>query len=157
MIEIDFRPESVKKPAGQYKKLLKAIIEEVMKQNKPELKYEISVSVVDKQEIQDLNREYRDKDSVTDVLSFPSFEDGAIEKFHGDRHRVHLGDIVICFDKAVEQAEEYGFSVEREFAFLAAHGVLHLLGFDHEKGAEDEKTMIRLQEAALEKIGLTKN
>lgn len=114
---------------------------------------ELSVTFVDKAEIQEINRDYRDKDKVTDVISFALEEDEPeIEGL--DIPRV-LGDIIICADVAKEQAEEYGHSFERELGFLSLHGFLHLLGYDHMNEA-DEKEMFGRQKAILDAYGLTR-
>ncbi|WP_412520875.1 rRNA maturation RNase YbeY [Staphylococcus simulans] len=114
---------------------------------------ELSVTFVDKDEIQEINRDYRDKDKVTDVISFALEEDEPeIEGL--DIPRV-LGDIIICADVAKEQAEEYGHSFERELGFLSLHGFLHLLGYDHMNEA-DEKEMFGRQKAILDAYGLTR-
>lgn len=121
---------------------------------------EISVSFVDNKEIHALNLEYREKDKPTDVLSFPMWEedDGQSDVAAGDidpaNEAVMLGDIVISAEKAVAQAAEYGHSPEREFAFLAVHSTLHLLGYDHETSAEEEAYMIQKQEDVLTAIGV---
>ena len=92
---------------------------------------ELSVTFVDKDEIQNINKMYRDKDKVTDVISFALEEDEPeIDMNELDIPRV-LGDIIICTDVAHEEAENYGHSFERELGFLALHGFLHLLGYDH--------------------------
>ena len=106
---------------------------------------ELSVTFVDKDEIQNINKMYRDKDKVTDVISFALEEDEPeIDMNELDIPRV-LGDIIICTDVAHEQAENYGHSFERELGFLALHGFLHLLGYDHMTD-EDEKEMFGRQE-----------
>lgn len=113
---------------------------------------EVAVSFVDEDEIQSINKEYRDKDSVTDVISF-ALEEG--EDFEmPDAPRV-LGDIIICVKRAEEQAEEYGHSFERELGFLSVHGLLHLLGYDHMNEA-DEKKMFGRQDEILNAYGLTR-
>ena len=107
---------------------------------------ELSVTFVDKDEIQNINKMYRDKDKVTDVISFALEEDEPeIDMNELDIPRV-LGDIIICTDVAHEQAENYGHSFERELGFLALHGFLHLLGYDHMTD-EDEKEMFGRQDA----------
>lgn len=118
---------------------------------------ELSVTFVDNAEIHALNREFRDKDKPTDVLSFPLFE--ADEGFEVDPAigAVALGDIVISAERAAEQAEEYGHSFAREVCFLAVHSTLHLLGYDHEVSEEDEKYMNETQEEILAKMGLRRN
>lgn len=116
---------------------------------------ELSVTFVDKDEIQNINKMYRDKDKVTDVISFALEEDEPeIDMNELDIPRV-LGDIIICTDVAHEQAENYGHSYERELGFLALHGFLHLLGYDHMTD-EDEKEMFGRQDAILNAYGLTR-
>lgn len=116
---------------------------------------ELSVTFVDKDEIQNINKMYRDKDKVTDVISFALEEDEPeIDMNEVDIPRV-LGDIIICTDVAHEQAENYGHSFERELGFLALHGFLHLLGYDHMTD-EDEKEMFGRQDAILNAYGLTR-
>lgn len=115
---------------------------------------EVAVSFVDEDEIQSINKAYRDKDSVTDVISF-ALEEGEDEDFEmPDAPRV-LGDIIICVKRAKEQAEEYGHSFERELGFLSVHGLLHLLGYDH-MNEEDEKKMFGRQDEILNAYGLTR-
>lgn len=99
---------------------------------------EISLSFVSKEEIHSLNKLYRNVDNHTDVLSFPLVED--FDDLDGDED-VLLGDVVICPEKAYEQAEEYGHSRERELVYLFVHSVLHLLGYDHMD--EEEKAQMR--------------
>jgi len=117
---------------------------------------EISVTVVDDQKIREINREYRNKDAVTDVISFALEDDEDIfmtlDMEEEDIPR-DLGDIFLSYDKAVEQAEEYGHSVDRELGFLLVHGFLHLNGYDHMTEA-DEKEMFSLQEEILREYGL---
>ena len=109
---------------------------------------DVCVLVTDAEEIQRLNAGYRNIDRVTDVLTFPAWEGDAILCPPDG----YLGDIAICFERAEEQAEEYGHTLERELAFLAAHGALHLLGYDH-MDAENEKKMIARQEEILNELG----
>lgn len=115
---------------------------------------ELSVTFVTNDRIQEINREYRDKDYATDVISFALEEmgEGEIEVTGSDIPRV-LGDIIISVQKAEEQAVEYGHSFEREMGFLAVHGLLHLLGYDHET-EEDEKVMFDRQRVILDEYGL---
>lgn len=114
---------------------------------------ELSVTFVDKSEIQEINKTYRDKDKVTDVISF-ALEEYEPEIIGLDMPRV-LGDIIICTDVAKDQADSYGHSFERELGFLALHGFLHLLGYDH-MNEEDEKEMFGRQETILNAYGLTR-
>lgn len=118
---------------------------------------EISLTFVDNEKIHELNKEYRGKDAPTDVLSFPMFEDGEIEYDDESDEPCAIGDIVISLEKAVEQAEEYGHSLEREASFLAVHSVLHLLGFDHEVSEEDDEYMKESAEEILSSIGLRRD
>lgn len=116
---------------------------------------ELEVVIADPEEIQTLNMETRGIDRVTDVLSFPMFDSLSDVTCEADGF-AFLGSMVICKERAVEQATEYGHSIEREAAFLAVHSVLHLLGYDHETGEEDERVMFSKQEQILEKMGLTR-
>lgn len=108
---------------------------------------EVSVTFTDNEGIRAINREYREKDAPTDVLSFPLFEEGA------DGTRM-LGDIVISLEKCRAQAEEFGHSFERECAFLAVHSTLHLLGYDHVNSEEEDKDMRKRQTAIVDAMGL---
>lgn len=120
---------------------------------------EISVTFVDNEAIRELNRDYRGKDAATDVLSFPAFEDGEIDmcELNPETGCAVLGDIVISVERARAQAEEYGHSFERELSFLAVHSVLHLLGYDHERSAEEDAEQRRRQEEILASVGQTRN
>ena len=117
----------------------------------PEL-VEISLTLVDAEEIQTLNRDYRNVDKVTDVLSFPQFDD--LNELPEDEE-ILLGDVVICRQQAEAQAEEFGHSVEREMVYLFIHSVCHLLGYDHME--EDEKAEMRAkEESVMERIQVTR-
>ncbi|UJL48260.1 rRNA maturation RNase YbeY [Virgibacillus sp. NKC19-16] len=115
---------------------------------------EISVNFVDDKEIQELNRNYRQQDRPTDVISFALEEtvEGELDII-GDDIPLVLGDIVISVDKAKEQAEEYNHSLEREIGFLTVHGFLHLLGYDHQE-KQEETLMFQKQEDILRKFGI---
>ena len=118
---------------------------------------EVSVSFVDNTEIRDLNKKFRGMDKSTDVLSFPLFDyEGESEEPPVDEMLGMLGDIVLSLEQADLQAKEYGHSFEREVAFLTVHSMLHLLGYDHETGEEDETDMFARQEAVLAKMKLTR-
>lgn len=122
-------------------------------------KSEISVLFVDNEQIREINNDFRQIDSATDVLSFPmlSFDGTKVVDGIGDSYlgTVVLGDIVLSLERATSQAEEYGHSFEREVGFLVCHSVLHLLGYDHEE--ESERAVMReKEEAILDKIGLTR-
>ena len=113
---------------------------------------EISLTLVDAEEIQQLNRDYRNVDKVTDVLSFPQFDDLNDLPEDGE---IMLGDVIICRQRAEEQAEEFGHSVEREMVYLFVHSVCHLLGYDHME--DDEKAEMRAkEESVMEQINVTR-
>lgn len=112
----------------------------------------ISIQIVDDVMIQKLNREYRQIDAPTDVLSFPQWEENE-ERITIPNEPTPLGDIVISLPRAKQQALEYGHSLERELGFLGVHGFLHLLGYDHQTPAEENKMFAR-QEEILQQIGL---
>ncbi|CAB1129621.1 endonuclease involved in 70S ribosomes quality control [Candidatus Hydrogenisulfobacillus filiaventi] len=115
---------------------------------------EVSVVLTDDAAVQALNREYRGIDRPTDVLSFPQREGETLGG--GEEGAALLGDIVISVERARAQAEEYGHSLERELGFLAVHGVLHLLGWDH-ADPEDEARMMARTEAILAPLGLSRD
>lgn len=112
--------------------------------------YEVDVSLLSPEQIREINRDYRKVDRVTDVISFAFLDDkgdlGKIADFEGERM---LGEILICYEKAEEQAREIGQSTTRELCFLFVHGLLHLLGYDHMK-KEDEEVMFPLQRKIME-------
>ena len=112
---------------------------------------DITVLVAGPDHIRQLNRDFRQVDRVTDVLTFPSREGAALIGSPDG----YLGDIMICRSRAVEQAAEYGHSLSRELAFLAVHGTLHILGYDHMNEAE-EQIMRARQRTILERIGETR-
>lgn len=118
---------------------------------------EVSVSFVSNNEIKNLNRIYRDKDSVTDVLSFPlTGDDGSVE-VNPETGAVLLGDVVISLETAVKQAQSFGHSLEREVGFLTVHSMLHLLGYDHETSQLDQRIMREKEESVLEKLGISRD
>ena len=114
---------------------------------------EISVTFVDDERIHELNREYRNVDRSTDVLSFPLGENGVYDK-NPENGACLLGDIVISVETAVRQAETYGHSLQREIGFLTVHSMLHLLGYDHVNGGIEEVRMREKEEAVLLQLGL---
>ena len=107
---------------------------------------EIGVTIVDDNTILELNREYREKDSVTDVLSFPQFEghDDLLADLRNDEASTLIGDVVICFEQAERQADEYDTGITREILYLFVHSVMHLFGYDHME--DDEKAVMRKRE-----------
>ena len=123
---------------------------------------EIDITVVDADTIREMNAEYRSKDSVTDVLSFPMYE------FYNGEPReeldeepdtgcVMLGDMILCYTRACEQAKEFGHSAARECGYLTTHSMLHLLGYDHERNHEDTRLMRSKEEEYMNAIGLTRD
>lgn len=114
----------------------------------------ISMNLCGKTKIRTLNREYRQKDYVTDVLSFPVYENLRPDKKSKEKPlpEVELGDLVICKDKARSQAKEFGITYEQEVIHLAVHGFLHLLGFDHEISPKEEKIMEKYEAELVNKI-----
>jgi len=111
---------------------------------------EVSLTFVDSEEIKELNSSYRDVDAVTDVLSFPQFESPADIPKEGV---ILLGDVVICLDQALAQAETYGHSPEREILYLFVHSMFHLLGYDHHS-EEEQSVMRQAEEKVLARLGL---
>ncbi|GAB7386323.1 rRNA maturation RNase YbeY [Bacillaceae bacterium] len=116
---------------------------------------ELAITLVDDARIRELNRQYRGVDRPTDVLSFPMLEGEEDFPVAGGEVPTLLGDIVISVPRAVEQAEEYGHSFERELGFLVVHGFLHLLGYDHHDEAAEKKMFAR-QEEILQRNRLTR-
>lgn len=113
----------------------------------------VSIAILNNKNMQSLNLFYRNIDNPTDVLSFANREGEEIADFSKGEY---LGDIAISLDRAYEQANSFGHSIEREIAFLAVHGVLHLLGYDH-INVDEEKEMFGYQEEILIDIGLKRD
>lgn len=152
-LEIDFIDETNELTEKQME-MINNLLSIAAKEENVIDKAELSITFVDNETIQLINREYRGKDAPTDVISFALEEMGEDEvEIVGENLPRVLGDIIISIPKAKEQAKEYGHSFEREIGFLTVHGFLHLLGYDHET-KEDEKEMIEKQEKILEKFGL---
>lgn len=152
-LEIDFIDETEKVAEADQVKVEELLILAAQNQ-KLSGDIELSVTFVDNARIQEINKEYRNKDQATDVISFAMEElgEGETALIGADMPRV-LGDIIISIDRAKEQAEEYGHSYMRELGFLAVHGFLHLLGYDH-LTKEDEEVMFTLQKEILDEFGL---
>ncbi len=151
---------------GTHKHKIKHVLERALKYLKqPSRHIEMSLSVVGPDEIQRLNKQFRGVDAVTDVLSFPTLELNKAKLDHADlptdavnskTGKVNIGDVIICFDRAKEQAANFGHSLKRELCFLSLHGLLHLLGYDHVE-ADDEREMNELQEQILSKLRITRD
>ena len=144
----DIRNEQTKaKFTDEMDRIIRQVVEKTKEYEGIDADMGVSVVITDNETIRELNRTYRDKDSVTDVLSFPLYdEDGYLDD-------EELGDIVISLERAYSQAEEYGHGIIREVAFLTAHSMLHLLGYDHENG---ETEMYEKQEEILNLLGITR-
>lgn len=147
---------------GYIKKVLEAGLEYL---GQPTGQLEVSLSFVGEDEIRELNKEYRDTDKVTDVLSFPTVDNperGVIDlashasDLNPETWLLNLGDIIICLPRAKQQSKEYGHSLKREVAFLSLHSLLHLLGYDHMNQA-DEEQMTAVQNAVLDKLNIKRN
>ncbi len=144
-----------------YKKIIKKLFEvagTVLEEDFSHIS--VSVNFVTADEIEELNEKFRQIKKVTDVLSFPNLDKKPNQKLsdfesEGVDGDLFIGDVVICRDVARKQAEEYGHSEKREICFLALHGLLHLLGFDHIE-PEDEKVMMSTAEKILQKFGVTR-
>mgnify|MGYP000752515854 FL=1 len=143
-IKLDFNAEELIEKCTE-----QALVEEEIDESA-----EVSVTFVDNEKIRALNAEHRGIDRETDVLSFPAFTDDGFE-VNPENDAIILGDIVISLEKAKAQSEEYGHSMLRETAFLIAHSLFHLLGYDHETEAE-EKEMFEKQENVLQRLGITR-
>nr|WP_300002201.1 rRNA maturation RNase YbeY [Tissierella sp.] len=129
--------------------LLKLVVKTSLKVLEMEDEYEVSISFVDNEEIRDLNRDYRGVDSATDVLSFPIDDDMPVPI-------PLLGDIIISLEKALEQSREYDHSLEREIAYLTAHSMLHLCGYDHME-ADEKKDMRDMEKEIMKELGIFKD
>lgn len=118
--------------------------------------FEVSVSFMNLEQIQQLNNEFRGKDMPTDVLSFPSGENGKFD-VNEETGATMLGDIALCIPRVYEQAHQYAHSIQREFAFLTVHSMLHLLGYDHETDSIERMRMREREEAVLDSLGLQRD
>ncbi|MEY8337322.1 rRNA maturation RNase YbeY [Lachnospiraceae bacterium 62-35] len=146
-----------------YERIIHSIVEAAMDYESCPYEAELNVILTDNETIRQINKEHRQIDSPTDVLSFPmadykspadfeGLEEQAEDYFNPETGELLLGDIVISVDKVEEQAEKYGHSLERELAFLVAHSMLHLFGYDHME--EDERLIMeKKQEEILERKG----
>jgi len=150
-----------------YQKVAEDVIEATLTMEHCPYEAQVNITLVDDESIADINREFRGIDKATDVLSFPMIEftkpaeydiilGGNASYFELDSEELLLGDIIISIPTAIRQAREYGHDMTREYAFLIAHSVLHLLGYDHidEQEAND---MEKKQETILKKLGITRD
>lgn len=144
--------KAVKIPSG-LRILIRRACNAALEYEKFEGNTEVSVIFVDNEEIAKLNEQYRGKPTPTDVLSFPLGEDNHYD-INQETGAAMLGDIVISMECAMEQAEMYGHSLQREVAFLTVHSMFHLLGYDHEAGGIEAVRMREKEEATLIQLGL---
>ena len=153
-IKIYWANEQSKKKAGFFmKRLIKKAVKGTLECENFKQDVILSVTFTDNEGIREKNREFRNIDSATDVLSFPMYDmrNGDVPMEGED---AELGDIVLSLERAEEQANEFGHSYERECAFLTVHSMLHLLGYDHVDSEEDELEMREHQRVIMKKIGL---
>ncbi len=157
LCKIDFENRQELLPLSyKLKMLVRRAVETTLDYEQYENPIEVSVTFTDNEEIRELNRKFRNIDRPTDVLSFPLFDyTGESEEPPVDEFVGMLGDIVISLEQAKKQAEEFGHSFEREAAFLTVHSMLHLLGYDHEAGGDEEADMRRRQREILDRMGLS--
>lgn len=152
---ISNRQKEVKIPTGIRMLIRRCCIATLETEEFPE-NAEINVSFVSNSEIRTLNRDFRNVDAETDVLSFPLGENGIYDR-NPETGAMLLGDVVISMQKAEAQAEMYGHSLHREVAYLTVHSVLHLLGYDHVNGGIEQVHMREREEAVLAKLGLQRD
>lgn len=166
MILISNRQEKVEVVDG-FNNIIMNVIEHTLKEEQVSIECEVSVIFIDNEEIKEINKEHRNIDKVTDVLSFPmldypkgkvfkevylNYEFSQAELFEG---KLILGDIALSLERAQEQSSEYGHSFLREAAYLTVHSVLHLLGYDH-MVEEDKERMRKREEEILNSFNLTR-
>ncbi|MDD6193718.1 MAG: rRNA maturation RNase YbeY [Lachnospiraceae bacterium] len=148
-----------------YRAIATAVIEKALETESFPYEVEVGLTLTDDTAICQINKEFREKDSATDVLSFPMIDyenpgdfshlEDMDEIFHPETGEVVLGDIVISVDHVMSQAREYGHSVKREYAFLIAHSMLHLMGYDHMEHEEAE-IMEQKQRTILDLLNITR-
>lgn len=155
MIEVNYNAIS---ELPNEEKLIKKVVSKVLEEEKVLPEVDVYITLTNNEEIHKINKEYRDVDRPTDVLSFPMYERHEIASLKNDTDdeiEKILGDIIVSVEKVKEQAEEYGHSFERELAYLVTHGMLHLLGYDHI--IEEEKAVMRKrEEEILETLNITR-
>ena len=152
-----FEYEADKQFSFDYEALMKRVMLQVLDYEKCPYEVEINIIITTNEEIHQINAEYRQIDRATDVLSFPMIdfekesdfshvEEAVEDYFNPETGELILGDIIVSVEKVIEQAEKYGHSRERELAFLIAHSMLHLCGYDHMEDAEREVMETRQRE-----------
>ena len=161
MVDIILENEQDKETlTPEIEQAIRDVCESTLKSEECDFDAQISITLTDNETIREINKTNRGIDKATDVLSFPLLEfdaDGVADgEYETDDGYVMLGDIVISMERAMEQAREYGHSFLREVAFLTAHSMLHLLGYDHVDDEEGERVMIEKQESVLNSLGITR-
>lgn len=155
MIEVNYNAIS---ELPNEEKLIKEVVSRVLEEEKVLSEVDVYITLTNNEEIHKINKEYRDVDRPTDVLSFPMYERDEIAGLKNDTDdeiEKILGDIIVSIEKVREQAEEYGHSFERELAYLVTHGMLHLLGYDH-MIEEEKEVMRKREEEILETLNITR-
>ena len=165
---INFENESITELNLPLEELASVVIEAALDEVECPYEAEVNLLITDNDQIREMNREFRKIDRATDVLSFPMIDyerpgdfdfldsdEGTEDCLHPETGELLLGDIVISAEKVLEQAEEYGHSVKREYAFLIAHSMLHLSGYDHME-PEEAAVMEQKQREILERLGITR-
>lgn len=164
---INIEYEAEKKLDISWEEIIRQVVEGTLDYEGCPYEAEVNVVLTDNEGIKEINQEYRNVDGPTDVLSFPMLEYDSPSDFEGveeqfadcfnpETGELMLGDIMISVDKVEEQAESYGHSVRREFAFLVAHSMLHLCGYDHMQ-EQEAAVMEQKQEKILEGLGITRD
>lgn len=146
------KQKDIKIPTG-LRMLIRRCCNAVLKLEEFQGSVEVSVTLVNDKQIRELNKIYRDIDRVTDVLSFPMGENGKYDTDPNNGAKI-LGDIVISMETAVEQADRFGHSLQREVGYLTAHSMLHLLGYDHEDNGLQRLRMREKEEKVMTLLGL---
>ncbi len=154
-VVIEDRQKTIKIPTGM-RMLMRRCCTAVLENEHFGEPAQVDITIVDNAMIREINREHRNIDRATDVLSFPLGEDGVYDR-HPETGAYMLGDIVISIERAQEQAEEYEHSFQREVGYLVVHSMLHLLGYDHVDGGLAAVRMREHEEAVMQKIGLPRD
>ena len=143
----------------EYDKTIEKVVEECYKEEKlQDSKLVITITLTTPEKIRKINKEYRNIDKATDVLSFPMFQKDELDSKIANKNFLYedvLGDIVISVEKVEEQAKEYGHSFERELSYMVVHGFYHLMGYDHIE-EKDKEIMRPKEENILKKLGITR-
>lgn len=154
-VHITDKQKKIKLPTGTRLLIRKACAATLAEENFKD-SAEINVTIVDDEEIRVINKEFREIDNSTDVLSFPLGVDGVYD-VNPENNAKMLGDVVISIEHALSQGDLYGHGFEREVAFLTIHSVLHLLGYDHVNGGLEKTIMREKEERILDSLGLAVN